>query len=71
MCYICGSAPHDVRCPFYSDASLDKCSVCGNGIYKGQKYFDFKNERIHYHCIKDLSSMEILDVLEIQPKTNS
>ena len=68
MCYICNSAPHSVGCPFYSNASLDKCSLCGNSIYKGQGYFDFKTEKIHAECIKDLDAMEILDILEIKPQ---
>lgn len=67
MCYICNDIPHSVGCPFYENASLDKCSVCGNSIYKEQRFFDFKQERIHYDCIKDLSSLEILDILEIKP----
>lgn len=68
MCYICNDTPHSIGCPFYNDASYDKCSVCGNGIYKGQRFFDFKEEKIHSSCIKDLSSTEILDILNIQPK---
>ena len=68
MCYICNATPHQVGCPFYDNASYDKCSVCGNGIYKGQRFFDFKEEKIHSSCIKDLSSTEILDILNIQPK---
>ncbi len=70
MCYICNETPHSVGCPFYENSSFDKCSVCGNGIYEGQKFFDFNEEQIHYDCIKDLSSMEILDILQIEPQVN-
>ena len=70
MCYICKSSPHTVGCPFYKSPSSLKCSVCGNSIYKGQKYFDFESEQIHKQCIGDLSSAEILDLLNITPSVN-
>ncbi len=69
MCYVCKSSPHLQDCPFHKNASLLNCSVCGRSIYKGQKYFDFKSELIHSQCVMDLSSTEILDVLQIEPKT--
>lgn len=66
MCYICRSAPHESWCPFYCDASFDKCSVCGNGIYRGQRFFDLKSERIHQDCIGNLSVFDILDALQVK-----
>lgn len=68
MCYICGSSPHNMGCPFYENASLDKCSVCESSIYKGQSFFELNKELIHYECIKDLSGEDILDILKIKPK---
>lgn len=68
MCYVCNHSPHISGCPFYENASLDKCSVCERSIYKGQKIFKLKNELIHYDCMRDLTCLDILEILEIKPQ---
>lgn len=69
MCYVCSDSPHYMGCPFYENASLEKCSVCDQGIYKGQRFYDFKSEKIHTGCIEDICISDILDILKITPNT--
>lgn len=55
MCDICGKIfEHDCRCPYYIPPRSDYiCSICGEGIYNGEKYLENCNEEyVHYTCLE-------------------
>lgn len=59
-CNICGKLNgHDPRCPNYiPEKALHYCSICGDGIYDGEKYIENdNNEYRHFDCFLGLSEL--------------
>ncbi len=69
-CNICGRLNgHDPRCPDYiPKKAAHYCSVCGDGIYDGEKYIEnYKNEYRHFDC--SLGLKELLEWIGYEIKT--
>ncbi len=69
MCYLCKEAPCDVNCPSFVDSSLEECAECGAYVSEGQEFYDLNGYKYHKECISMLTSTDILDVLEVKPRT--
>ncbi len=67
MCYICEGSPHLASCPFYTPKSITKCGACGGVINDGETSYKLKNELFHTDCLRELSGMDVIEVLEIKP----
>lgn len=64
MCSVCLQIPCDPRCPNASEPkAVYKCSLCGEGIVYGQKYFETANGYICDECIKDMSAGDLMEMM--------
>lgn len=70
MCEVCRMIPCHPSCPNAPEQKLIySCSKCGYGIFKGDKYLDGPEGYICERCLDDMSSKEILDMLDKSLKT--
>lgn len=61
MCMVCMQTPCHPRCPNASvPKPLYQCSVCGTGIYEGDKYYRDGAREICGECMDDMSAEEML-----------
>lgn len=70
-CEYCRKIPHDNRCP---NAPLPQprctCSLCKEGIYDGEEYFESENGDIaHWECIEDITKREFIKWMGYKVKT--
>lgn len=65
MCSVCLQIPCNPRCPNAPEQkAVYHCAVCEEGIYHGQKYFETANGHICDECIKDMSAVELMEMME-------
>lgn len=70
MCEICLQNPCVSRCPNAPEPKPDMiCSVCGEGIFEGDEYFEGNQGAICGLCMDDKSYKEILDLFGEGMKT--
>lgn len=70
MCLICMQTPCHFRCPnALEQEPLYWCSVCGGGIYEGDKYYLDGEREICGRCMNDMSAEEVLELLGESLKT--
>ena len=71
MCSICGSYPHDSRCPNYSPAiSYERCALCGDAIEIGEEYIESYNGNLaHVECCSLYGIVDMLKFLDIKIET--
>lgn len=69
MCEICRMIPCHPRCPDYSPhKSSHYCSLCGDGICKGEEYVkNLDGEYRHYDCFYGMR--DLLEWLGYEIKT--
>lgn len=54
MCDICRQSPCSSRCPNAPDPSAEYiCDGCGYGIYDGETYVQFGEERYCEECVSN------------------
>lgn len=64
MCPICLKIPCNLRCPNAAEPkAIYQCSVCGEGIFQWQKYFETVEGYICDGCIEDMSAKELMEKL--------
>lgn len=64
MCSLCLSTPCHTRCPNAPEpVAVHRCGKCGEGIFKGDKYFDGQGGCICEECLDDMTSGELLEML--------
>lgn len=65
MCSICLQSPCNFRCPNATEPkAVYRCSVCGEGIYRWQKYFETVKGYICDECIEDMSATDLMEMME-------
>lgn len=65
MCSICLQSPCNFRCPNAAEPkAVYRCSVCGEGIYRWQKYFETVKGYICDECIEDMSATDLMEMME-------
>lgn len=65
MCSICLQSPCNFRCPNATEPkTVYQCSVCGEGIYRWQKYFETVKGYICDECIEDMSATDLMEMME-------
>lgn len=63
MCDICIQTPCHPSCPNALEIGpLYRCSICGEGIYGGDKYYHDGKQEICSACMEDMSVGEILEL---------
>lgn len=70
LCSICNQNPCHPRCPNYSnpEKAIHYCSVCGEGIYKGEEYIrNDDGEYRHWECFYGMR--DLLEWLGYEIKT--
>lgn len=70
MCSICWQTPCHPQCP-NAPEEMPKftCSICGYGIYMGDKYAECPDGEICEHCLDDMTTTELLRVFGEDLKT--
>jgi len=64
MCSVCLSTPCRSGCPNAQDAvPVYTCSLCGYGIFEGDRYLDVPKGCICESCLEDMSLTNLLGVL--------
>lgn len=68
-CEYCLKLEHPPGCPHYIPPKpVSYCDVCGEGIYKDDKYIENENgELIHYDCFYTID--DVLEWLGYEVKT--
>ena len=63
MCSVCLNTPCHPRCPNYSPPKTTHyCSICNEGIYDGEEYFENENGDIaHWECIEEMTRREFIE----------
>jgi len=70
MCLECLRTPCDVRCPNASEPkALRSCTICGEEIYEGDKYFESDEGPMCEECMEEKSYEEILSIFGESMKT--
>lgn len=65
MCSICLQSPCNLRCPNATEPkAVYRCSVCGEGIYRWQKYFETVKGYICDECIEDMGATDLMEMME-------
>lgn len=63
MCSICMKTPCHPMCPNAPEPEpLYYCSVCGGGIYMGDKYYCGLDSEICSGCMDDMTTDELLEL---------
>lgn len=63
MCAVCMQTPCHPRCPNSPEPKpMYWCSICGEGIFEGDKFFQFGNTEICEECMDEMSAEKILDL---------
>lgn len=61
MCELCLTSPCHPRCPNAEEPkSIHTCTMCGEGIFDGDKFLDGIDGIICEECADDLSLDELL-----------
>lgn len=70
MCSICLHAPCLTGCP-NAPEQMPKytCSICGYGIYPGDKYLDGVDGEICENCLDDMTTTELIKLFGEDWKT--
>lgn len=64
MCSVCLKIPCNARCPNAPEPkAVYRCSVCNEGIFRMQKYFETAKGYICNECIEDMSGAELLEMM--------
>lgn len=64
MCAICGRDPCHPGCPnAEEDEPVLSCSICGDGIYEGDEYFDSLNGAACLQCLMAMNGLDCLDLV--------
>lgn len=70
MCSYCLSNPCKPGCPNAEDPEpVYECSICGEGIYEGEDFFDGPDGYICKDCLKDMTSFEVIELFGESLKT--
>lgn len=70
MCSICLQNPCASRCPNApGDGAIAYCTLCGERIYEGSKYFESDEGPVCEDCMKEKSYEEILSIFGESMKT--
>jgi len=70
MCSVCRMTPCRSGCPNAPEPKpVHRCDKCGFGIYEGDLYLDSPKGYVCEICIKDMSSMEMIELLGENLKT--
>ena len=73
MCEICRQMPCHPRCPNYDPSpwTVYKCAWCGEGILDGEEYIETNKGQIHYDCVSEMTTRELLKELDVEVETAS
>ena len=73
MCELCLRTPCHPRCPnFIPPKAKYYCSICGEGIYRGEKYIENLNgDLAHWDCINGMYDLTDFMDIEIKEMENS
>lgn len=64
MCSVCMQIPCNTRCPNAPEPkAVYQCSVCGESIFRLQKYFETAEGYICDDCIGDMSAKELMEMM--------
>ena len=64
MCSYCLSNPCRTGCPNAPDPEpVYICSLCGEGIYIGDKYFEGEDGCVCEECFEEFSPKDVLEML--------
>lgn len=64
MCSVCWQIPCHPRCPNAPEPEpVKECSVCGDGIFAGDKFYDGPDGAICESCIEDLSVRDFIELI--------
>ena len=70
MCSICWQMPCHPRCPNAPEPKpVYECSVCKEGIYPGDEYFEAPDGPVCYDCLDDMSVFELISLIGDEIKT--
>ena len=65
MCSICLQFPCNFRCPNAPEPkAVYRCSVCGEGIFRWQKYFETAKGYICDKCIEEMGATDLMEMME-------
>lgn len=70
MCSVCRRDPCAAGCP-NADEPIQKhvCSMCGYGIYEGDRYYDGPKGYYCEDCLVDMSLEELVELMGEELKT--
>lgn len=70
MCMVCMQIPCHSRCPNAPEPKpMYWCCECGEGIFEGDKYFQYENSEICKTCMEEKSTEEMLGLFKERLKT--
>lgn len=70
MCAICLQTPCHPRCPNAPEPEpMYWCCECGEGIFEGDKYFQYGNSEICEACMDEKTTEEMLELFEERLRT--
>lgn len=63
MCSVCCLNPCHTRCPNAREPEpVYRCSICGEGIFEGDKYYRDGGQEICRSCMEGMSAEEVLEL---------
>lgn len=64
MCSVCLQSPCHSRCPNAPEpVPTYTCCECGEGIYKGEKYFDGADGTVCKNCMEEMTVSKLLELV--------